>query len=413
MKHRIAIATLLAALAWSGAVDAKPKVAVIPLGKGETLVPSADLARALAARLKKQGKVRPKLVYPLPMPLPPKTSSRKAKRLIKKAFEGFQMLEFTKVRKLARKAMKIYKRELKAGAAPDAYIEALHLVAAAEHFDGKEAEAFKRMNDAMIWRRKPPAKAKFNPAVQALYAKVAGEEQHTGKLKLKITPGALLWLNRRLQGPARGTIEVRAGLYLMRIGRPGYATWHLWLRVRPGQTREVSVELKKGPVPEDPKLTKLRLEANGVPGATSATMATDHEVDEVLLVKPEDSCAPAKCPMRLRWARGKNWKLKKRVVYADAQAERAAAQALMVLKRKTQPSLVPTPGDGPPTGQRRCMLDSQCYHNERCKSGICQKVTPITSKWWFWTLIGVGVVGVATAIAVPLAAPSGPVIEVR
>ncbi|PID39867.1 MAG: hypothetical protein CSA65_01285 [Proteobacteria bacterium] len=413
MKQRIAIAALFGLFIWGGAASAKPKVAVVPLGRGEALVPSADLARALAARLKTQGKVEPKLVYPLPMPLPPTRSSRKAKQLMKKAFDGFQMLEFTKVRKLARKAMKIYKRELKAGAPPDAYIQALHLVAAAEHFDGRESEAFKRMNDALIWRRRPPPKAKFNPAVQALYAKVAGEQQHRGKLKLQITPGALFWLNRRLQGPARGTLEVRAGLYLMRIGRPGYATWHLWLRVRPGQTREVAVELKKGPVPEDPKLTKLRLEANSVPGSTSATLATDQEVDEVLLVKPEDSCSPATCPMRLRWARGKSWKLRKRVVYVDAKAEQAARQALIVLKRKTQPSLVPSPGDAAPKGSRRCMLDSQCYYNERCKSGICQKVTPITSKWWFWTLIGVGVAGVATAIAVPLAAPSGPVIEVR
>ncbi|MCK5799533.1 MAG: hypothetical protein KAI47_20220 [Deltaproteobacteria bacterium] len=393
--------------------EARPKVAVIPTGRGEALVPTAGLASALAEQLRAQGKVEPKLIYPLPTALPPKGRSRKAARLMKKAFESFQMLEFVTVRKASKKAMKIFKRKLKAGAAPNTYVEALHLLAAAEHFDGNEDAAFKWMNDAIIWGHRPPASSKFNPAVQALYSKVAGTQNYSGKIDVKATPDALIWLNRRLHGPATGTHEVRAGLYLLRVGRPGFATWHRWLRVSPGQTREISVELKKAPTPEDPRLRALRLEAASVPGIATTTATTDFETDDVLLVTAKEDCTRAHCAARLRWAHGKSWKLKKDIVVKGNQTKEAAKLALTVVERRRQPSLVPTPGDGTAKGERRCMLDSQCYNRERCRGGICKKITPITSKWWFWTLIGAGVAGVATAIAVPLAIPSHPVIEVR
>lgn len=413
LSPTLPIISLVLLLAVTSAHAERPKVVVAPIARGDALVVTADVARSLAQRLAKQKKTRPLLAYPLPVAAPPKKSSKRAAKLVKQAFEGFQMLEFSSVRKKAKKAMKIYKDELKAGAPPANYIEAAHLLAAAELFDGKETEAFKRMNDAVIWDRSPPAKKKFNPTVQALHSKVLAETEHTGSLTLNVKPDALLWLNRRLQGPAHGKIEVRAGLYLARIARPGYATWRLWVRVHPGQNRDIGVQLKKAPTPESPALLALRREARSVPGPAVAQLTTDFEADETLLVGAKDGCTPVSCTIMLRWAKGSSWKQQNEIAWRPKDPTATAKMLLAEEAQRTQPSLVPTPSGNPTSKERRCMLDSQCYNNERCSGGVCKRTTSITSKWWFWTIIGVAAAGVVTAIAVPLAQPSNPVIELR
>jgi hypothetical protein len=226
-----------------------------------------------------------------------------------------------------------------------------------------------------------------------------------------------VWFNGELLGPSQGKLSLRAGLYLVRFYRPGYVPYLRWIRVHPNRSRKLSTNLVKNELPEPELVKQLRAEAGAQqPGPTISQVALEQGAAEVYLVNSPASCTGMPCPVSLHHARNDEWKRREKTVYRGKSAL-AAARMLGIKppeqkqKQKRAPpaaiSSIVAPSEG------TCTMDSQCLMNQTCEEGRCVSPTPLTEKWWFWTLIGVGVAGATTAIVVPLTLPEGPVIDVR
>jgi hypothetical protein len=430
-RNRSSILILAAALGLAispapARAEEKAPVVVIPIGKGPALYPSARVARSIARLLNKGGKKRARLAYPLTsFPTPKRGLERKANRHLKKARRAFQMMEFGKVKSRAEKALKLYKKLLKSNFAHDNYVESLHILAAAALFAGDSKAAFKAMNDAFLFNRNPPSKKRFSPQVQELYQQVRNEPPTFGVLKLGSMPKALVWFNNRLHGAARGPARLRAGLYLVRFFRPGHTLIQRWFRVRSNQSRDLEALLAEDATALEPVLfEQLRQESRGEePGTTTNQMALDSGASEVILVKGLKGCTEARCRVRMYWAKDAAWKRRRKGTF---KGKGAPVARLLIKKRKTvvrrivsatPPPRVPArvPAGITPIGPPgTCTLDNECGFKEVCNNSRCGKPsTPITKKWWFWTLVGAAVAGASVAIIVPVTRPDAPVIEVQ
>ena len=211
---------------------------------------------------------------------------------------------------------------------------------------------------------------------------------------------ALLWLNGTLQGAARGTAERRAGLYLVRIGRPGLAAWVHWFRVKKGQTRELALKLKPAPNIDAAGDALRRAATRPVPGSAVAKLARAHSASEVMLLTSDASCKTNACPVALHWAVGSSWKRQSSGTFTGKPL---AATLLGAAPQSTHAA----------AAVKTCTQNADCPLDQHCSGGMCRRKSTITRKWWFWTLIGLTAAGVATAIAVPLSLPDTPVIKVR
>lgn len=399
---------------------------VIPIGKGPALYPSARVARSITLLLNKGNKKRARLAYPFSaFPTPKRGMERKAARHLKAARRAFQMMEFGKVKSSAEKALKLYKKLLKSHFAHDSYVESLHILAAAALFAGDSKAAFKAMNDAYLFDQNPPSKKRFSPQVQELFQQVRNEPPGSGVLKLGSTPKALVWFNNRLYGAARGPARLRAGLYLVRFFRPGHTLVQRWFRVHSNQSRDLEALLAEDATALEPVLfEQLRQESLGEePGTSTNQMALDSGASEVILVKGLKGCTEATCKVRMYWAKDAAWKRRRMGTF---KGKGAPVARLLIKKRQsvgrrivsaTQPPRVPAkvPAGITPIGPPgSCTLDNQCGFKEVCDNGRCVKpATPITKKWWFWTLVGAAVAGATVAIVVPVTRPDAPVIEVQ
>lgn len=394
------------------------EIVVIPAGSGAGLTPTAAVGRSIVQRFNKGGRKRARLVYMLPdFPPPKKGLTRKAERLMKQAAHSFQMMEYKKAMEQADEAAKIYKDIAKSNQL-EGYVEAQHLTAAAAFFDGNNVRALTEMNDAYLASPRRPAKKRFSPQVQDLHTQVVSEPPPTGMVRVGSNPsGALLWFHGKLLGPARGTFRLRAGLYLVRAYLPGHVIFQRWFRVRAHQTRDLIIPLAKQDAPaESESMAQLREEARGEePGATLNQIALDLGASQVVLLTSARGCTSKSCRITMRWAKEAKWSRQRSAVYSGNAT--LATAALLGKKPKTGPVAVgPSPGvitPIGPLGSRSCELDSQCDIKERCVQGRCEAPTPVYQKWWFWTLIGIGVAGATVGIVVPLTRPGAPVISVE
>ena len=394
------------------------RVAVVPVGTGHALAVSAEVAQQLAKEATVTGRREVRVYYPAPTP--PKyrvgRAMRRAHLLLRQAENSFKGLEFDAVRTKVKAALKIIKAEMRRGADSSDYVHALRLLAAAELFDGNQEAAFGYMNDAFLQDPTPPSKKKFNPNVQALYRKVSAAKGYTGKLQFKLASGGLAFFNQRQVGAASGQITLRAGLYLLRVLSPGHRPWDRWVRVAPSQTREVAVDLKRGTFNAPPIIAALAAETSAeAPGATSAAVAQAAQVDEVIIVASKGRCRAKNCPLSMHWARDGKWFSAATGTYIGNAAELASSWAAAGAQLARA---APTPAAGsqpaqPPTAVPECKDDGACFPNGRCVGGRCKRNVPLTKKWWFWALVGVGATAAGAAIIIPLATASTPVIEVR
>lgn len=410
---RLWLAALLLGVveAVSAAPAAAQIIGVIPLGKGEALGPTSEVARAIVTALNRSGKKKAQMAYMLPA-FPPEdvAAGRKAAKLVKKAERAFQMMEYGKAAALADKALNFYKDIAKSNNF-EGYLETVHLVAASEFFDGKNPEAVRTMNDAYIVDPRPPSTKRFSPQIQDLYQQVVSEPPAHGTVSLSSTPpGALVWFNHKLWGPAKGMAKVRAGLYLVRCYLPGHAIYQRWFRVQPHQERSLSAVLTQDESVEPETIIQLRSELPGAePGTLTNQVSLELGLTQLILVGADKGCSAERCPMQIRWARDGRWYRSKRGVYKGDTRRVVAA----ILRRKVRRRAVPPPALQLTTGERPCTLDSQCRFKETCVNGRCTSVTPFYKKWWFWTLVGAAVAGATVAIVVPLTRPDGPVINVQ
>ncbi|MBW2732903.1 MAG: hypothetical protein JRH20_10970 [Deltaproteobacteria bacterium] len=385
---------------------------IVPAGVGDGLEVTAGIARELARILRVTKTPNVKLAYPLDRPtFSPSRRTRLARKYLRKAKQSYKVLELDSVRKSAHKALKLYKEEIKRGAKPDGYVETLHYLGAAETVDGNEGAGFKWMNDAYLFIERAPNSKISNPQVQAMYAKVSGADDHIGSLNVQVTPGALLWLNNTLHGAARGKIEIRAGLYLLRIGRPGYLTYEKWMRVRNGKTRDVVIRLQKGPTVEPTTMVQLRKEIESAPGPSTLLLATDHGAAEVLVVGAGASCGPSRCPVKMRWARAGSWIQSRNINSTDGPP--VVARRLLKTDDDDGATEPRSAGLFPIDNALQCRDDVQCLSEQRCINGRCEAAVSVTRKWWFWTIIGVVAAGAGATTAILLTRPENPVLEVR
>jgi hypothetical protein len=407
----------LVVLLLGGIVAARPAAAqivgVIPLGKGEALGPTAEVARAIVTALNRGGKKKAQMAYMLPA-FPPEdvAAGRKAAKLVKKAERAFQMMEYAKAGALADKALDLYKDIAKSNKF-EGYIETVHLKAAAEFFDGKNPEAVRTMNDAYIVDPRSPSTKRFSPQIQDLYQQVVSEPLAPGTVALSSTPpGALVWFNHKLWGPAKGKAKVRAGLYLVRCYLPGHTLYQRWFRVQPHQERSLSALFTQDNSVEPETIIQLRSELPGPePGTLTNQVSLELGLTQLILVGAGEGCTAERCPMQIRWARDGRWYRSKRGVYKGDT--RRVVASVIGRRRVARRRAVPPPALQLAAGVRPCTLDSQCRFKETCVDGRCTSVTPFYKKWWFWTLVGAAVAGATVAIVVPLTRPDGPVIDVQ
>lgn len=402
-----AVALLLPRAA--AADDDKPSssIAVIPLGKGDALAVTASAARGVADRLADKRKAPVALYYTLPQKPPPAAESPQADALVTKAFKAFQNLDFATVREQVGQALALYKKHIEAGGSTAGYVHALHLLAAAELFDGQQEAALRAMKDAVLFDREPPPKKLFNPTVQQLHEKVLAESDQTGKLRCDSEPAALVFTNGRLAGPSGQALALKPGLQLITVFRPGFNPKTRWVRVRAGQTDQQKLALTKGGPGEPPEVTALRKEVDGIaPGEATAQARQASGAEQLILIAARPGCKPASCTVRLRWAAESGWKRTAEASVGDD----VDATAKALLEGESTTAAAVGSGDGQ---TRTCTMDSQCFMGQKCIGGVCRRAESVTRKWWFWTLIVAAAAGVATAIAVPLTLSDSAVIQVK
>jgi len=415
------VVVLLVAV-WPRAARAQVgETVVVPIGKGVALGPTARVAKELMQRLNLISKrKRARLAYPLPKPLPPsKKDRRRVSKLLSKANRYYNKLEYDRAIEAATEARKLSKDLMKKGQSCDNYVSAVRLLSSMFLADGKHKNAYKLMNDATLFDSRRPPKKQFSPEVQRLFDQVSAEPPGKGTLVLKSKPQALIWFNDELAGLADGKHKLRGGLYLMKVYAPGYILKQQWLRVHPHRQRALDIMLNKDNSPPPPVLAGLRDEAwSDTVGANVQALALEEAAARVMLVTDRKDCRKKSCELGIFWSLDDNWKRKKWITYyGDARRV-----AFSFLKKKRRKGLKTAKKKPPPPsgisalgglGLRACTLNSQCGRGERCQDGRCVKPTPVTRKWWFWTIVGAAVVGVTTAIVVPVATSSHPVIDVQ
>jgi len=412
MRRLAGAASLCVALVTpSVAMGQVSEIIVIPTGVGPALIPTARVARALVKELNRQaGETKSALYYPPPADMPARRGlKKKARRLLAKAQRSFGVMEYDRVIGKAKKALKIYKKLMKTGGQPTGYVACLHMLAAVAQSEGRDKEAFKLMNDALLQDKRPPDAKRFNEDVQRLHQQVLSESPPTGKVRLSSTPGALVWFNGKLRGAAWGTARKRAGLYLVRFYTPGHIGRQRWFRVKANRVRELGVVLNKDESQEAAILGELRSQVREeIPGRAIQQVALERAAAQIILVTAGKGCSAKRCKVGIYWTKDDLWHRRKRVVFTGSA--KAVAKAFLKKKKPVGHGGITAIG---PVGPRGCKADRECGFKETCVAGRCKKIQPLSRKWWLWTIIGGAVVVTTIAIAVPLSSPDNPVIEVK
>lgn len=389
------------------ALAAKSPVAVIPVGDKEAFLPTARVASALVSRLNRKGQVSARLYHPLPPSPAERPRDGHARAALRRAHSAFQSLEFDDVRRHTKAALGQYRLEIEAGHSASGYVSTLHLIAATELFDNRLKDAQQAMRDAIVFNPSAPSKKLYNPTVQKLHQEAS--KAQPARLAVKTVPDALVWINGRLRGHTGTRHRLRPGLHWVRIFRPGYAPWLDWVRLHPGQEQTLSPRLQRDPLTELAAVSELRkaVQAPSPPGAISrATNAA--RVKHLVVVYAPNGCTGPNCDVAMRWATAGRWYKSAMASYSESETDRVAA----VLLGDAQPVLAGVTARSVEEG-RPCRLDSDCGHNERCDEGLCERVRPLTHRWWFWTIIAVAAAGVTAGVVIPLTLPKAPVIEVQ
>lgn len=407
----LASALLLLALPVA-AGPGKAVVAIFPVGEGSALLPTVELARAIATVIERGGKALPRLVYP-PPPVPTTAvDTQGALEALEQAVEAFQSLDFDRVRQHATAALELLRAEVASGQGGDGYVDALHLLAATEFFDGQQEAAERAMGDAVIFDPRPPAQDRFNPTVQQFHQQVLQQSSVEAHLSVTSSPDALLWLNRRLVGPASETRALRPGLYWVNIYRPGYRPWRDWVRVEPGEPRQLAVTLVADSEQREAALvtaTRRRAEGRALPEAASELLRTEGAT-ELIVVDARPGCGARHCTIVVGHGRAGRWATD---TTAPVARPLEATAARLLVGTGWGPPGTGLGADGQGAGLKTCLSDNECPLQLRCRRGVCQHRRSVTRRWWFWTAIGVSAAAVAVGAALPFMLPEKITIEVR
>ncbi|MBK8480390.1 MAG: PEGA domain-containing protein [Proteobacteria bacterium] len=385
---------------------------LLPVGQDAALLPTTEAARALATLIERGGSALPRLVYPPPQEIAATGDPQDARQHMDQAVEAFQGLDFDAVRQHVTAALEVFRADVAAGSAGEGYVDALHLLAATELFDGQQDAAERAMNNAILFDPRPPAQDRFNPTVQEFHKQVLQQPKADGHLSVTSSPDGLLWLNGHLVGPASETRALRPGMYWVTVFRPGHAPWRDWVRVEPGEPRQLSVTLEIDSLQaEAPVVASARRREEGqvLPAPVRELLAKE-EASELLVVDARPGCSSRACTIVVGYASGGRWKSE-----VFAPLDRPLAGTATRLLHGTPWSAAGVKPSTQPLGGalKTCISDGECPLNLRCRGGVCRRANSITRRWWFWTAIGVSAAAVATGIALPFVLPQKVTIEVR
>ena len=377
---------------------------IIPVVGGAAFVPAFSVGEALVSQMRR-GRRAAELRYFRPKQ-PAVETPDQARQLLREAIKLFELLDFSAVRVKATAALKRFKLYVKQGGDHRGYVRCLHLLSAAALFDGDRPAAVRAMNDAVAFSKERPSAKRFNPTVQQLYDEIASrsDKAQQGSLKIQSSPLAVVWLNRRLYGLARGRISARSGLYLVEVFRPGRRSRRRWFRIRANETRPLRFGLAPGQSDRPSALVAgLRRATEKAPGPLVLSVARRLNAKRLVVIDGGSDCTAQECTLVAHVLQDRAWRNRHRVIYRG-NARSSARQLLAVM-------------DGVAGGKdvqgAVCTLDSECAVNERCLDGRCARPRPITKRWWFWALIGAVAAGAAVGIALPLTRPDGTEIRVQ
>ncbi|MCB9555626.1 MAG: hypothetical protein H6707_05945 [Deltaproteobacteria bacterium] len=382
------------------AAHANPEVVVIPLGGDDALILTTEVAAALVKQINKETPGRAALRYPVPSGGEPTTDGMQAAEQMQQAAKSFESLDFSAVQTTGGRALELYRRIALQTGETKGYVDALHLLAAASLFDGDAPRAQQLMNDAIVVDHRPPARKRFNPTVQNLHNSLLDDDkQPKGRLRFVVSPRALAWLNGKLLGPASGAITLRAGLYLVRVFRPGHTPVRRWFRVEPGQTQDLQVTLRPDPVAESGLIRALRNAAKQpTPGEAVRRALNTFDARELILLSSEsEACRPDQCQLALAWAKDGRWSNRQNATHRGV-----AKQTTRTLLQQSEQLDAP-----------QCATAADCGLNLHCVKGRCKGSTPFYKKWWFWTAVGAAAIGAGVGIGVAASSSGGAVIRVE
>ncbi|MFH1130513.1 MAG: PEGA domain-containing protein [Pseudomonadota bacterium] len=386
---------------------------VVPTGEHDALFPTLEVSQALVKHLNR-GKQKTELGYILPQngaqeeAISSADEAKQAYEWLGRAFGSFEVMDFAATYKNGHSALTLFQKIIQKGGPTNGYVRTLHLLAASALFEGDEPAAILAMNDAILFDPLPPLKTDFNPTVQELHTRVIEQIDLAGQgsIDLNTSVPAIAWINGKILGHAKASMDVRAGLYFLQIYSPGYKLYQNWFRVDRSSVVNLSVVLQKCDACEAPIMTALRQEARDfTPGKAVAKVQKRLQARELVLVSSGESCTPAHCLIMMRWAKDESWFKRKQVLYRGDAKE--VAIALLTDSRKQQAVAAKIGG---PTS---CENGNLCPHTQGHNKGFFFQKYPIFKKWWFWTAVGVVATGVVVGIAVGVNQPEQPTIVVR
>ena len=381
----LALAVAALALPVGSARAEQPAVGVVTVAEARDPASFKGVARvAVAIRHALRARGR-KVVDPAQVlqgksaPLPG-LALRASQKLVL-ATKLYDSLEFGKARAGFKEAANAQRQAVQYGSPSKDYIKALEYLAAAAFYDSDRPAAVKHFRELIAFApRRKPDEAVFSPDVLKVYEEANAGRGKAGKIKLACNPGAEVYLNGRYAGVTPMVAsKLMPAHYLVQFRSPGYEAVTQWIAVEPDGVAEVKTELKEGPQLSTYKhsLAVIKQELKqGRPGPTVTRLRTLLGAASLVFVLKRG------VKMQATWAEGKYYVKRYQGKVAPGKEKGFAGKFM-----SSSAPVVARPG---------CTRSSQCSGNKQCQRGRCvtqSKSTPIYKKWWFWTIVGVAVVG--------------------
>ncbi|MDY0001693.1 MAG: hypothetical protein RBU30_10390 [Polyangia bacterium] len=248
----------------------------------------------------------------------------------------------------------------------------------------------------------------FSEEVIAAFQRIKKSLPKTGVLRVNTDRPAFVFLNGRLAGVAPVVLKgIAPGEHIVELRRLGA------VRV----SRIVTVDEQSGAtlkarIVDSPDQVELRktikavnreLRRRNEPGPAMAALAKTLGVRHVVAVRANLDDGETS------WYDARERKFTKRVRRISAVPGSPAAKVIAEAMKNPSPALDLQAGSG---GAGGACEDSGDCPGGACVSGRCVSDTPIYKKWWFWTLIGVGVAAVAGGTAGLVLMPERPTIRI-
>ena len=354
----------------------------------------AQVAVAIRAALKSRGR---KVIDPAvslqgkDIPLP--GLALKAQKELILATSHYDGLAFGKARAGFQEAVKSQRQAVQYGSPVKDYIKAMQYLAASAFYDGDRAAAIGHFGELLAFdSAAKPDEGVFSPDVLKIYQEATAMEWKKGSMKLQSTPCAEVYINGKFRGISPLTIKgLVPAHYLVKFRSPGHDAVVQWSAVEQDGVAEVRSELKEGPQYKSYAQAVLAVTSevkSGRPGPTVNRLKTLLGASSLILVSKRGKQVQA------TWARDKYWVKQYRGTVA---ARKAAAFAGKFLASRA-----------PVAVKAQCRSTTDCPSGKQCAGGRCVTrggrsgavSTPIYKKWWFWTIVGVVVVGTTTGVVI-------------